>query len=1564
MKEFIRELFEQDIHVTCEDGNLRLSHNGNLTDDIKQRIRDNKEAILAFFNQKSVQDRYAQIESIPVQDSYPLSSAQYRLWILNKIQGFSPAYNMPSQLELTESYDVSLLEKAIGKVIERHEILRTIFKENNEGEACQIIIPKEDVNFKIAYKDYSDVENSKDAAQDYIDKDAFIPFNLEKGPLLRVTLVKLSENKSILYYNMHHIISDGWSIDILMKDLLTFYNLYKNGSEPTLPELRIQYKDYAAWQIAKLENNELDGDKAYWSEKLAGELPQINLPSQKTRPATRTYSGVSLGSSIPSELKKEAIALFKKNGGSLFMGLVSICKILFYKYTNERDIVVGSPIAGRDHKELEDQIGFYVNTLVLRNQIEEEENFLQYFTKVKDGIIEDFNHQSYPFDRLVQDLNVKNDDSRTPVFDVMINLLNTKDSKGVAFDETKTNEILDFGNVLSKFDLSLTFCEAGTGLYFDIIYNEDVYEREMISQFMIHFKQLLEAIVQQPTTKIKDIDYLSSAEKEKFQNDFKGKTLSYDTNENVISLFQKQASKTPDAIAVVYNNNTYTYKELDVLSNQFASYLKTVHTIENGDLVGISIPRNEWLLISILGIFKTGAAYVPMDINYPEERIQYIEKDSACKVMVTSEIITDFKDKKDHLETIDAASITPNSVAYVIYTSGSTGVPKGVVLTHANLTSFLNWSMSEFKNTDFDILYAATSHCFDLSVFEMCYPLCVGKAIRVLENGLVIPEYINEDQKIFINTVPSVVSNLLKTNVSFENVVALNMAGEPIPIALSNALLNYTMEIRNLYGPSEDTTYSSCYKITDTHTHALPIGKPVANTTFYILSDSLQMQPIGVVGELCISGEGLATKYLNQDELTQEKFIPNPFEAGKLMYRTGDLGYWMPDGNIGFKGRKDHQIKIRGYRVELGEIEHILEEETTIEHAVVLIKDQAGEKVLVAYLQGKGINIEQVWDKLSQKLPSYMLPTHYCSLEKMLLLPNGKVAKKELLNLETQPVKSSEYVAPTNALEHEIAKIWEELFETKNIGINDNFFELGGNSLSLLGLVNKLHKTFHCKIEIQKIYAHKTIAKQAALIKQHEKSTYTEIQKVDEKENYTVSLMQERLLLLSNMDGSSTAYNMPTFIILNELVMIDDFKKAVRAVIERHEILRTTFKQDKEGVFKQWVHDNKTFKLEISVHDYREFSNANEKAISYINECNQTIFDLKNGPLISASLLRIAEDAYIFYYNMHHIISDGISMDILAKDTMAFYNAYINNAKPSLAPLKIQYKDYAEWQRNRFENGDFDKSKYYWLNQFSEGIPQLNLNFSAERPRVKTYNGSTVQVKIKGETFTKLIDLTKETNTTTFMNLMYVYGIVLNKYSNQEEFVIGSPTSVRIQEELSDQIGFYTNTLVYKLQLKKEENYKNVVADFKNHVLANFEHREYPFDLLVDNLGQGKDFSRNPLFDAMLVVNDKTTVDSSNIEANTSIAYKEEKVRSKFDLTLTFEVYENELNCNVIFNTDLYNRSDIENMMNDYMEVLQLIVNDPSLTVSEYADAIQDEADLQEHDSFLNDMMKMMESDL
>ena len=885
---------------------------------------------------------------------------------------------------------------------------------------------------------------------------------------------------------MHHIISDGWSMDVLFKDVFSFYESYKENKKPELKELRIQYKDYSAWALAQLQEESFKAHRNYWLDQLGGELPLLELPGAKQRPIIKTYNGKGLSTYIDKTTSVKLKNYSETNGGSLFMGLLAAWNILMHHYTGQKDIIIGSPVAGRDHADLEDQIGFYVNTLALRNEINPEESFAVFYNRLKDNTLKSYSHQMYPFDRLVEELDLQRDTSRSAVFDMMLILQNNGEKRQGADQLTNDfNRIVeDPGYHTSKFDIDIAFHEVGDYLSFSTVYNPDVYEQEMIERLINHYKQLLNAVLENPEEKISAIDYLLQEEKHKLLITFNDNAVPYPQHKTIIDLFEEQAKNTPDKVAVIAGDKELTYQELNERANQLAHYLQKNYRIGADDFVGIKQERSEWTIISVLGVLKSGGAYVPIDLTYPQERIDYIEQDTNCKVCIDSTELKAFrKDQKKYSKKNPASLTRTNDLAYVIYTSGSTGKPKGVLIEHRNAFAFIKWTHDEFKKSDVDTVLFTTSLNFDLSVFEIFYTLTTGKELKVLQDGLAIPKNLGNGKKIMINTVPSVVGFLLQQEMSFAKVSVLNMAGEPIPTNYRQALKGKVKEIRNLYGPSEDTTYSTFIRI-DKDEREL-IGKAISNSQVYILNDTNKLIAMGVVGEICIGGDGLARGYLNKKELTEEKFIANPFKEGTRIYKTGDLGRWLPDGNIEFLGRKDDQVKIRGYRIELGEIQHALQCHTEIEAAVVLARDnQNKEKELVAYITASSVQTTtELRTYLKALIPEYMIPTHFVQLDALPLTSNGKVDKKSLPSPEGLGLSSgSEYTAPTNEMEGQLVKIWEEVLQKENIGITDDFFALGGHSLRVIRLRNQYQKKLSVNFSLKDLFAHTSILSHAELI--------------------------------------------------------------------------------------------------------------------------------------------------------------------------------------------------------------------------------------------------------------------------------------------------------------------------------------------------------------------------------------------------------------------------------------------------------------------------------------------------
>jgi amino acid adenylation domain-containing protein len=1033
--------------------------------------------VIPFTNEK--------IKPAPNKDHYPVTSTQQRIWVLSQFKDGSIAYNISNVLELKGNLNIPLLQKAIDLLIDRHESLRTYFKTDEPRQLNQYILPKNATKCSINVHHLS----AKNDISKLIEKHINHAFNLSKAPLLKVEIITISENHFLLLFNLHHIIGDGWSMEVLSREVITLYNQLNQDKNTQLPSLSIQYKDFAYWKNSKPQKEKLKDQKKYWLTHLSGELPILEFLTPKIRPKVKTYKGSQFKHQFSKDFTVRLKMITEQNNASLFMGLMAGLNGLLYRYSNQNDIILGTPISEREHAGLENQIGLYLNTIAIRTKFQSTDTFESLLKKQKEVLLESYAHQSYPFNELVEELNLQRDISRSPLFDIMMVFHNQTDifEESPHFDNIKVTPFADLKKTTSQFDLTFSFVAKEQYLTLETTYNIDIYTQDFVETMVAHLEHFILNGIDNPLDDISTINYLPPKEKEKLLYQNNDTLASYSNKTTIVSLVETQIKKTPSAVAILVENKVITYNELYDSYINLAYYLMYEHKISSGDFVGIKLKRDEKLVTAILSILKLGATYVPIDMNYPQERISYIEKDSACKLVVTEELLADFEkyaSNKNNVAALPKIDINPDNPAYLIYTSGSTGKPKGVIISHSNAAAFLNWSISEFSKTDFDVLYAATSYSFDLSVFEMFYPLCSGKKIRLLDNSLSIVDYLEKDTKIFINSVPSTLQNLLQRNVSLKNIKAINLAGEPLSSALSDTLQEYPFELRNLYGPSETTTYSSCYIINKAHPQRMPIGRPISNTKFYILSNKRSLQGEGVVGEIYISGAGLSKGYLNNPTLTAEKYVPNPFEPDTKMYKTGDFGYWMPDGNIGFVGREDAQIKLRGYRVELGEIEQILLKQKGIDAAVVLLKEQSNEKNIVAYVIGSNLKPLEIRANLNQKLPTYMIPTYYHVLDEMPLTPNGKIDKKTLLSIEDVVVKNTKYSAPKNDIERTLTKVWEKILkiDVNTLGTEDNFFELGGNSLQAVILINNINKTFNTKLSITDLYEALTIKQVAELL--------------------------------------------------------------------------------------------------------------------------------------------------------------------------------------------------------------------------------------------------------------------------------------------------------------------------------------------------------------------------------------------------------------------------------------------------------------------------------------------------
>jgi amino acid adenylation domain-containing protein/non-ribosomal peptide synthase protein (TIGR01720 family) len=1308
MKDFLSKLIEKDIHIDLVEGGLSIKFpKKGIDQTMLQYIKDRKQEIIDYLNNLKA-GGFVEIPVISLQDSYPISDAQRRLWVLSQFEGGSVAYNIPGRIYLNQDIEIGSFKRAIDATIERNEILRTVFKEDESGEIRQWVLEREELGFSIDYQDLRKEANKKAKAEAYIAADAYRAFDLAKGPLLRAALLQVEEVEYVFYFNMHHIISDGWSMEVLSKDVFKYYKAYQSGKALQLKELRIQYKDYSAWQLAQLNGESFKAHKEYWLDKLSGELPLLDLPSTKQRPKVMTYNGHGLATYLGKATTAKLKGYVQENGGSLFMGLLASWNVLMYRYTSQRDIIIGTPVAGRDHADLEDQIGFYVNTLVLRNEVDPEESFDSFYQTLKENTIESYNHQMYPFDRLVEELELQRDTSRSAVFDVMLTLQNNGERiQGVELSEEELNHTIDQGYSRSKFDLEVTAQEVGDYLSLNVVFNPDVYEKAMVEGLIGHYKQLLTALLENPRTKISKVDYLSEGEKHKLLVTFNDTAVAYPKDKTIVDLFEEQAAKTPDNVAVVFEDRELTYRELHERSNQLAHYLRDNYDIQPDDLVGIIQSRSEWMIVSILGVLKSSGAYVPIDPDYPQERIDFIEQDTNCKVCLDETTLREFKESQvSYSKEPIASNAKGHHMAYVIYTSGSTGKPKGVTIEHNSLINLIVHQGELFEIQQEERILLFSKYTFDASLEQQFLALCNGATLVVISEDLLLDthrfaQFVNQQQITHLHATPSFLEMLIPGDyIGLKRVIAGGEeCNEKLAKRWSELIVFY-----NEYGPTE-TTITATITAAALHKNGMiTIGKPLPNLQIYILEkESQQLVPFGVAGEICIGGAGLARGYLNQPSLTAEKFIESPFKEGERLYRTGDLGRWLPDGSIEFIGRRDDQVKIRGYRIELGEIQHTLLKYEAVDQAVVLARaNESGEKDLVAYITS---NVEQntsdLRGYLKEQLPAYMVPAYFVQLEAMPLTANGKIDKKSLPDPEGLGLSSGvEYVAPGTEQEKVLALVWSDVLKRAGISVKDSFYNLGGDSIKSIQVVARL-KQHGYRLKVEHLLRTPILEELAKLMELA--TQFTDQREVSGE--VALTPIQEWFFKAEEIKVHDH-FNQSVLLHSKEQLDSKLLEKSIEDLTRHHDALRMVYQQ-REGAWQQFNQDTRSKIYTLDFYDLREVDDA-LRQMARLGEKLQSSIKLSEGLLLKVLHFRL-KDGDRLGLIIHHLVVDGVSWRILLEDLSSLYSGYKEGEKPGL-PLKTDsFQRWALLQKEYAASKKLARERQYWqaiCDQQIAGLPQ------------------------------------------------------------------------------------------------------------------------------------------------------------------------------------------------------------------------------------------------------------------
>ncbi len=1506
--------------------------------------------LAAYVDQLSL-SLYTNITPVKADDRYKLSHAQRRLWILEQFESLgSTAYNIPMSYWLNGSLNITSVTEAFKHLIERHEILRTNFIEI-DGIPYQFVADADTVDFSVDYHDLSNDENAIQTATTLSEKAAFTSFNLASDQLLKVQISKVEDERYLFMLSMHHIITDEWSIKNLITEFLTIYNALEQKTEISLPSLSIQYKDYAAWQLQELAGDALNVHKSYWLDKFEGDIPVVDLPTDAPRPSLKTFNSTQFKYSFESKLVTEFKSLLAGEKATLFAGLMAITKILVHKYTGEKDIVVGTPAAGRDHSDLEDQIGFYINALPLRTLLNTDETFTDFLKKVKNVVIEAFDHQIYPFDLLVEDLGFSRDLSRSPLFDIVVLIQNMENNHKLPDMEGILIEDHLLINEKSKVDIRLFFVENENEINLNIEYNTDLFFEERMQRFCVHFEELMRAVVEKPAQKIKELNYITAKERQQVLYDFNCESFDYDEQLTLVQLFEQQVDTTPHAIVLQTATKSWTYQELNSAVNTLAKSLQEHFGVTKGTHVGLMVNRNEWLIIGMLSILKVGAVYIPIDFSSPAERIKYIISDAEISLLITessminssSDFIVNAFSVDEIYEVIEKheenliPDYTAADSAYIIYTSGSSGQPKGVLVSHENCVNMVKNEHIIFSPSVEDNVLQFASPSFDASIAEIFMAITSGASLvladnKVLKDVAALTSYLKTKEVSIVILPPAYLAAIPVKELSFLRLIIT--AGD---VANKQLAIEYSRELTymNCYGPTECAVWATIHQVeaSDMKYQRLPIGKPIGNLQMYILNEFLQPQAVGVPGEMYIGGVGVAQGYLNKKELTEKSFLENPFGNGRL-YKTGDLASWYSDGNIDFLGRVDTQVKIRGYRIEPGEIESVLSNHLQIDNAAVITKGEGNDKHLIAYYEGpEALESNAVQEYLKNFLPDYMIPSHIIYLKQLPQNNSGKIDKKALPDFLETAVK--EIVVPKDAIEAGLLEVWQNVLGIQAINIQDNFFSVGGHSLRAIQLISQLFKKLEIKLELEDIFINPVFKDQISLLKASAKTSYQKIEKVKEQPLYKLSYAQLRLWLLEQFENDTEAVNsIPVSYWLQGDLNIQALNNAFRFVIERHESLRTSFITVK-GEAYQKILTSEEYSFEVTQEDAVNAANPKEYAQEKALELSLIPFNLEKAPLVKAHIIKVSADEYLFFLSVHHIIFDERSVHVFVKEILEGYKAFLANTTPVLPELPIQYKDYAAWQEKELQTEQLSVHRAYWLGQFEDEIEVLDLPTDFPRPPVQTFHGDQVHLSLSPEISTAFRACLEAEETTLYMGLVTLVKLLLHRYTGQNDIIIGSPSAGREHPDLRDQIGFFINTLVLRTKFNENETFNSLSKKVKDNVLNAFKHQVYPFDLLVNELMVERDMSRSPLFDVVVVL--ENLIDKNEIREFEGLSVTENQLDvpiSKADLRFYFIENESNISLTLEYNTDIYSKHRMENVLGHITALIHSVIEEPSAAIS------------------------------
>lgn len=1552
------------ISVNIQDGELRVKGlKGALSKKATIGIKERKSEILTFL-EGIEETKLVVIKPAESKEVYGLSSAQKRMYILYQLDKKSTAYNMPQVFRFEGRLDANRLGLACNKLIDRHEILRTSFEVTEEQVVQRI---HDQIDFDVNLEE-TDESNTKIHIEEFVK-----PFDLARPPLIRVGLIRTSEISHILMVDMHHIVSDALSQSILIKD---FSDLYEGQF---LPPMELQYKDYAEWQLSADHQSGLENQKQFWLDQFSDEIVLLDLPNDFPRQAIKDNAGGNINFSVGKEDTSKLKVLCEEKNVTLFMLTLAIFNVFLSKLSGQNDIIVGTPVAGRDHEGLDKILGMFVDTLALRNYPQGSIAFDEFLQNVKLSTLASFDNKSYQYEELVDQLKVHRNTARNPLFDVMFVFQNFENKElqlpGISLKP------YSYVNHVSKFDLTLSAFESNDKMYFSMEYATGLFRESTIKRFVGYLEKIIDKVTANPKILLSQISVLSGDERNTIFHDFNNTQSAYPDNLTLIDLFCHNAKDIEQSSfpAISVEDTALTYGVLDCNINRIAHVL-TARGVKPKMLVGVLLDRSIYLLETIMAIFKVGAAYIPIDPSFPKSRIQYMLDDSGVNFVCTEAKYEDLLDNQIEIVIPSSARegtdrneefkniALPGDLAYVVYTSGSGGKPKGVQIKHRSLVNFIHAMRSEIAFPRKAKVLAMTTISFDIFVLETLLPLALGMEIIMCtdaeqQDPSKICFLIRKSGVNTIQCTPSRMRLILECDpelACLEEVEVLLLGGEPLQKSLLQTVnKHFSGRTYNMYGPSETTVWSTVEELTDKS--QVTIGRPIANTQVYIVDETLELVPVGVPGEVCISGDGLASGYMNNADLTAQKFVDNPFQLSSKLYRTGDLAKWLPNGTIDFLGRKDDQVKVRGFRIELGEIEQYLAKFEGIKEAVVVARQKEDSDLMAYYLSEKQFESSELRAHLSEFLPKYMIPSYFVRVDSMPVTPNGKVDKKSLPQPDLDV--ASDFTPPSNEIQSKIADIWSDVLKLKldKIGIHDSFFDLGGNSMSIFRANNQVNKEFESKIDLMTVFSSPTIKSISQLIVDSE-TQVSILKPLEEGAYYEASISQKATLLTTLFrnpnEEISFTFNIDRKFVFKEL-NVEALKGAFGTLIERHEILRTVLVLI-DGEVKQKIQPAESFFFTILEEDIPE----NVDIDNYISEIfsKPILFDFQNGPLMDVKILRVQGDLYHILFTIHHGICDEWSLSIIERELMLAYDALSQGKEVDLPEVPFQFKDYVNWSNQLFEQSGSESHQIFWQEKLQNlpvrniytavaqqvsskaklsycdqlraglrkggGYRQMSLEEEAKLfgnvSIVEHRKGSSYNYFLNQAHLTTLKYIASRAKTSLSIAVIGILKVILARLTGTQDVVVALNVMLRDTENVKDLIGFLTNTVFVRSEFNQKDDMINVISQVNQNILEAYSHGIYPVEKLIYEL-------ETPLHEISKVFMNVVVVEGASMKEHLlKPTHGVSDTHPYFDVDFNVRIMDNCVSINCSYVKSLYDPDAIEVIFSILADILVDLDSDKS----------------------------------